>query len=97
MNKNVVRLKHSGVDPDCFRRGKLRIHAEKTDELKGITEIYMKALNENGAWDLDTKSLDKSKVRIVSFKYNGTIAFLHQISKLRFPARYSVSAEWDIG
>ena len=97
MIRNEMMMEHHGVEPDCFRRGKLRIHAEKNDELKGITEIYMKALKENGAWDLDTKNLDKSKVRIVNFKYNGTIAFMHAISKLRFPARYTVSTEWDIG
>lgn len=96
MNKNEFMMKHPSVEPDCFRRGKLRIHAEKTDELKGITEIYMKALNEIGAWDLATKSLKESKVRIVSFKYNGTIALMHAISKLRFPARYTVRTEWDI-
>lgn len=96
MIRNEIMMDHPSVEPDVFRRGKLRIHAEKNEELKGITEIYMKALHENGAWDLNTKKLDKSKVRIVSFKYNGTIAFLHEISKLRFPARYTVSAEWDI-
>lgn len=96
MNKNEIMMKHPGVDPECFRRGKLRIHAEKPDELTGISEIYMKALDENGAWDLDTKSLTKSKVMIVSFKYNGTIAFMHRISKLHFPASYSISTEWDI-
>ena len=96
MIRNEVMMKHPGIDPSCFRRGKLRIHADRSDELKGITEIYMKALDENGAWDLVTKRLEKSKVLIVDFKYNGTIAFMHAISKLRFPARYSVSTEWDI-
>lgn len=96
MVKNEVMMEHRGVDPSCFRRGKLRIHAEKADELKGITEIYMRALGENGAWDLATKSLEKSNVKIVDFKYNGTIAFMHEISKLRFPARYSIRTEWDI-
>ncbi|ADU22074.1 MULTISPECIES: hypothetical protein [Ruminococcus] len=96
MNRNELMMKHPSVEPDCFRRGKLRIHAEKSDELKGITEIYMKALDEIGAWDLATKSLKESKVRIVSFKYNGTIASMHAISKLRFPARYTVRTEWDI-
>ena len=56
----------------------------------------MRALGENGAWDLATKSLEKSNVKIVDFKDNGTIAFMHEISKLRFPARYSISTEWDI-
>lgn len=96
MNKNELMMDHPSVEPDCYRRGKLRIHAEKTDELNGITEIYMKALDQIGAWDLATKKLNNSKVDIVSFKYNGTIAFMHAISKLRFPARYTVSTEWDI-
>ena len=48
MNRNELMMKHPSVEPDCFRRGKLRIHAEKSDELKGITEIYMKALDEIG-------------------------------------------------
>ncbi|MBP1533965.1 MAG: hypothetical protein J6I46_06855 [Ruminococcus sp.] len=96
MVKNEVMMEHKGIDPACYRRGKLKIHADKPEELKGITDIYMRALDQNGAWDVDNKPLPKSKVSIVDFKYNGTIAFMHEISKLRFPARYSLSTEWDI-
>ena len=46
MVKNEVMMEHKGIDPACYRRGKLKIHADKPEELKGITDIYMRAGSE---------------------------------------------------
>ena len=81
-------------NPNDYWCARIKIYAPNESDLHEMTLTYIKTLDHNGAWDFKIEHIDKDKINIVTFKYNGTITALDAFSKVHFHCEHSVKWEF---
>ena len=76
-----------------YKYARIEIYAED-NMLADITIRYLRALRKTGAWDFSLLHYDG--MNIITFKYNGIIAFLYTLSQLDDGCDHAVTSEWNV-